>query len=89
MATGMTTHSHRAGLMQESIVAYQVVLADGSLVRASKTENPDLYYCLPWSHGTLGFVVALEVKIIPVKPYVRLQYIPFHSQKVSTDSITR
>jgi FAD/FMN-containing dehydrogenase len=54
----MTTHSHRAGLMHESVVAYDVVLADGSLVRASKEENPDLFYALPWSHGTLGFVVG-------------------------------
>eukprot|EP01126_Amoeba_proteus_P050913 TRINITY_DN6053_c0_g1_i4.p1 TRINITY_DN6053_c0_g1~~TRINITY_DN6053_c0_g1_i4.p1 ORF type:complete len:399 (-),score=71.19 TRINITY_DN6053_c0_g1_i4:159-1355(-) len=81
LATGMTTHSHRVGLMQESIVSYEVVLADGRLVRASSDHNPDLFYALPWSHGTLGFVVSLEVRIIPVKPYVRLEYIPFTSRK--------
>jgi len=81
LATGMTTHSHKAGLMQESIIAYEVVLADGQVVRASKDENPELYYALPWSHGTLGFVVSLEVRIIPVKPFVHLEYIPFHTQE--------
>ena len=23
----------------------------------------DLYYCLPWSHGSLGFLVGLELQV--------------------------
>ena len=53
-----------------------MVLGDGSLVRATSENHSDLYYCLPWSHGTLGFLVALELKIIKVKPYVHMKYIP-------------
>jgi delta24-sterol reductase len=81
MAVGMTTHSHKVGLFQENVAAYEVVLADGSLVRATATEHPDLFHSLPWSHGTLGLLVGLELKVIPIKPYVRLQYTPAHSQK--------
>ncbi len=45
----------QVGLYQETIEAYEVVLADGSLVRATNdNEYKDLYHCLPWSHGTLG-----------------------------------
>ena len=55
-------------MYQETVVAYDVVLGDGSLVRVTKdNEYSDLYHCLPWSHGTLGFLVALELQIIPVK----------------------
>ena len=58
----------QVGLYQESIIAYEVVLADGSLVRVTKdNEYSDLYYTLPWSHGTLGFLVALELQIIRIK----------------------
>lgn len=58
----------QVGLYQESIVAYEMVLADGSLVRATRdNEYGDLYYTLPWSHGTLGFLVALELQIIKIK----------------------
>lgn len=58
----------QVGLYQESIVAYEVVLADGTLVRATRdNEYSDLYYTLPWSHGTLGFLVALELQIIKIK----------------------
>ena len=45
----------QVGLYQECVEAYEVVLGDGSLVRATKdNEYSDLYHCLPWSHGTLG-----------------------------------
>ena len=65
------------GLYQETVKAYEVVLGDGSCVRATRdNEYSDLYHCLPWSHGTLGFLVGLELDIIPVKPYVHMQYIP-------------
>lgn len=58
----------QVGLYQESIVAYEVVLSDGSLVRATKdNEYSDLYHTLPWSHGTLAFLVALELQIIKIK----------------------
>jgi len=77
MGVGMTTYSHKVGLYQECVEAYEVVLGDGSLVRATKdNEYSDLYYCLPWSHGTLGFLVGLELKIVKVKPYVHMKYIP-------------
>ncbi|XP_046464383.1 delta(24)-sterol reductase-like [Daphnia pulex] len=85
---GMTTYSHKVGLYQETIVAYEVVLGDGSLVRVTKdNEYSDLFYCLPWSHGTLGFLVALELQIIPVKPYVKMEYIPINGQKEYCDKI--
>ncbi|XP_024941481.1 angiotensin-converting enzyme isoform X2 [Cephus cinctus] len=81
IGTGMTTHSHKAGLYQETIKSYEVILGDGSLVKATKTENKDLYATLPWSHGSLGFLVALELEIIKVKPYVKLTYAPVIGQK--------
>ncbi|XP_071529727.1 delta(24)-sterol reductase-like [Panulirus ornatus] len=88
MGVGMTTYSHKVGLYQETIVAYELVLADGSLVRATKdNEYSDLYYTLPWSHGTLGFLVALELQIIKIKPYLKLEYIPVKGQKQYCDML--
>jgi delta24-sterol reductase len=84
----MTTHSHKVGLYQEAVVAYELVLSDGSLVRATAhNQHSDLYYSLPWSHGTLGFLVAVELKIIPVKPYIHMRYIPVTGQKRYCDMI--
>lgn len=89
MGTGMTTHSHKAGLYHETVVEYEVVLADGSLVKASEAENADLFRCLPWSHGSLGFLVALTLKIVKIKPYVKLTYLPVRGQKAYCDEIRK
>jgi delta24-sterol reductase len=78
---GMETNCHRYGLIQETVEAFEVITADGSFVRATRTENADLFYALPWSWGTIAFLVAVELKIIPVKPYMHIKYIPCHSQE--------
>ncbi|KIG18352.1 FAD/FMN-containing dehydrogenase [Enhygromyxa salina] len=80
MAVGMTTHSHKVGLLSETVVAYEVVTASGELLRVTADSHPELYRALPWSHGTLGLLVGLELKIIPVKSHVHMRYEPTHSQ---------
>lgn len=42
----------------------------------SQSENSDLFYAVPWSCGTLGFLVAAEIRIIPAKKYVKLRFEP-------------
>ncbi|XP_048844522.1 delta(24)-sterol reductase [Brienomyrus brachyistius] len=76
MGTGIESSSHIYGLFQHICVAYELVLADGSLVRCTAKENSDLYYAVPWSCGTLGFLVAAEIRIIPARAWVRLSYMP-------------
>ncbi|XP_076873148.1 delta(24)-sterol reductase [Brachyhypopomus gauderio] len=76
MGTGIESSSHIYGLFQHICVAYELVLADGSLVRCTEKENPDLFYSVPWSCGTLGFLVAAEIRIIPAKKWVKLRYEP-------------
>ena len=65
----------QVGLYQEAVEAYEVVLGDGSLVTATRdNEYSDLYYCLPWSHGSLGFLVGLTLQIIRVQPYIHMRW---------------
>jgi len=73
---GIESSSGNHGLFNETCESYEIVMADGSLVRASKTQNTDLFYGFPWSHGTLGFLVSAEIRIIPAKQWARLSYIP-------------
>ncbi len=54
-------------------------------MHCSAEENPDLFYSVPWSHGTLGFVVSVLLRIVPSKKYVRLQYLPFKSKQEAVD----
>ncbi|XP_051788689.1 delta(24)-sterol reductase [Erpetoichthys calabaricus] len=76
MGTGIESSSHIHGLFQHICVAYELVLADGSLVRCTATENSELFYAVPWSCGTLGFLVAAEIRIIPARRFVCLRYEP-------------
>ncbi len=76
MGFGVETSSHKHGLFQHICEALEIVTAEGKRVRCSADENPELFYLLPWSHGTLGFLIAAELKIIPAHKYVRVHYRP-------------
>lgn len=76
MGFGVETSSHKYGLFQYICESFDIVTAEGKLLRCSESENTELYHLIPWSHGTLGFLVAAELKIIPAKKFVRLEYLP-------------
>ncbi|XP_034036341.1 delta(24)-sterol reductase [Thalassophryne amazonica] len=76
MGTGIESSSHIYGLFQHICVAYELVLANGSVIRCTEEENSDLFHAVPWSCGTLGFLVAAEIKIVPAKSWVKLRYEP-------------
>lgn len=46
------------------------------LFSVPQEENSDLFHAVPWSCGTLGFLVAAEIKIVPAKSWVKLHYEP-------------
>lgn len=74
---GIEGSSHIYGLFADTCVAYEIILADGRLVRATAdNEFKDLFYAIPWSQGTLGLLVAAEIKLIEVGPYMKLTYVP-------------
>uniref|UniRef100_A0ACD5ZFW7 Uncharacterized protein n=1 Tax=Avena sativa TaxID=4498 RepID=A0ACD5ZFW7_AVESA len=74
---GIEGSSHIYGLFSDTVVAVEMVLADGRVVRATKdNEHSDLFYGVPWSQGTLGFLVSAEIKLIRIKEYMRLTYTP-------------
>lgn len=76
MGTGIESSSHIYGLFQHICISYELVLSDGSIVTCSKDNNPDLFYSVPWSYGTLGFLTAVTIKIIPATKYISLKYVP-------------
>eukprot|EP00794_Sanderia_malayensis_P007853 gene7853-8702_t len=76
MGCGVETSSHKYGLFQHICTSFDIVTADGNLLHCTETVNKDLFYGIPWSHGTLGFLVAAKLRIIPAKKYVKLNYTP-------------
>jgi len=89
MGGGIESTSHKYGLWQNICLKYELVLADGTITTCTRDENSDLFYAIPWSYGTLGFLTAVDIMIIPFKPYIKLVYEPTYSLEETMDVFAR
>lgn len=58
--------SRKYGLASNSVLAAELVTADGKLVRADRESEPDLFWALRGGGGNFGAVTALEFELFPV-----------------------
>jgi FAD binding domain/Berberine and berberine like len=58
--------SRKWGLACNSVLAAEIVTADGELLRVSDASEPDLFWALRGGGGNFGVVTALEFELYPV-----------------------
>jgi FAD/FMN-containing dehydrogenase len=64
---GMGWLARRYGLASDHVIAFDLVTPDGIEVRASATENPELFWALKGGGtGSLGVVTGMEIRLFPV-----------------------
>ncbi|HZJ10516.1 MAG TPA: FAD-binding oxidoreductase [Trueperaceae bacterium] len=69
---GMGFLARRCGLAADNLLAADIVLADGSQVRANAQENPDLFWALRGGGGNFGVVTAFEYRLHEVGPQLQV-----------------
>lgn len=74
MGGALESGSHHFGTFNEICSTYEVLLGDGTLIRASARENPEIFYALAGSYGAFGILAKIEINLIPSKEFVHLKY---------------
>src|SRR3954454_17866573 len=64
---GISWLGRKYGLAANSVIAIEMVNADGEVLRTSSVENSDLFWALRGGGGSFGIVTAIEIRLFPVK----------------------
>ncbi|ADB74337.1 FAD-binding oxidoreductase [Geodermatophilus obscurus] len=67
---GIGWYARRLGLQCNAVTAMELVLADGSVVRATAEQEADLFWALRGGAAPLGVVTALEFELFPLDTVV-------------------
>ncbi len=67
---GMGYLRRKWGLALDNLVAVEVVTADGAVVTASKTQNPDLFWGIRGGGGNFGIVTSFAFRLHSLGPEI-------------------
>lgn len=75
--TSGESSSFKYGFFDRTVNSIEIILGNGEVVNASRTERPDLFWTAASSFGTLGVVTLLEIQLRDAgpNPHLELQYL--------------
>ena len=73
------------GLFHDACTEYEILLGNGEVLRASPTENPDVFLRYPSSYGSLGPLLSCTLQLLPACPFVDVSYHSFHDPMEALD----
>jgi delta24-sterol reductase len=74
VGTAGESSSFKHGFFDRTVIRAEVILANGTLVNCSATENAELFEGLRGSFGTLGVLTLLEIRLVPLQSWVEVTY---------------
>jgi FAD/FMN-containing dehydrogenase len=72
---------NKYGLSSDNLVGAEVVRADGRVLRASETENTDLFWAIRGGGGNFGIVTTFEYRLYPLGPEVMFVLVFHHGNR--------
>lgn len=72
--TSGESSSFRYGFFDRIVNFIEIVIPNGEVVTASRTDKADLFWGAAASFGTLGVITMLEIQLIDAQRYVELTY---------------
>jgi delta24-sterol reductase len=79
VGTAGESSSFKHGFFDRTVLRAEVVLADGTLVTATQSENQELFEGLRGSFGTIGVLTMVEMQLVPLRMFVEVAYHPTFS----------
>lgn len=77
---GIESSSFRHGFVHETVREMDVLLSSGEVITCSPgNEHRELFFGLPNSYGTFGYILRVRIPLVRAAPFVRLNHLPFQS----------
>jgi FAD/FMN-containing dehydrogenase len=87
---GIESTCHRFGFVHDMLLEAEVLLPDGRIVHATAdNEFTDLFRALGNSYGTLGYILRAKIRLLPAKPFVRLDTAEYRDTTSFLDAMQR
>ena len=78
---GGGSSSFRHGYFHEILTQFDIIIGNGELLTCSPNQNEDLFYGVPNTLGTLGYITQMTLAIRKCKPYVKTTNYLFHDSE--------
>lgn len=70
---GIESTCFKNGFVHDGLLEAEVILPNGNIVICNAhNEHADLFYALPNSYGTLGYILRATIRLYPAKPFVHI-----------------